>query len=172
MNTMKLRFKSKITSTVYKRGGTLAGKKYSVGKIIGGRIYMHINYIQLLPWEAQVARDRAQMELDRKIKCVSYCPKMNSYTFATSADFDCSYEPTVGDMITIQITEKDQLLVGDLKWSDSIWHHKWMWVGDDYDGFDIRDSYKWSQKYTQYISRPSGSLTKWCEQLNAVPELQ
>mgnify|MGYP001457449761 CR=1 FL=1 len=40
--------------------------------------------------------------------------------------------------------------------SNQIFHHKWMWVGDDYKGFDVGKEYNWSKQWTSKVDNFSG----------------
>lgn len=84
--------------------------------------------------------------------------------FDEAPDFDTAREPHPGDFIEVNISTKE-IRRGH---SDFIWHHKWMWVDDDYTGFDVGESYEWSKQWTQFISHPSGSKKIWESQLSKI----
>ncbi len=51
--------------------------------------------------------------------------------------------------------------------SNYIWHHKWLWVKDDYTGFDIEESYRWSEKWLAVLKEPAdeNGAERWEKQL-------
>ena len=71
--------------------------------------------------------------------------------FDESADFDIAREPTPGKMIAVD----SQGNVAKRK-SNQIFHHKWMWVDDDYKGFDVNKEYSWSKEWTSKVDNFSG----------------
>ena len=54
--------------------------------------------------------------------------------------------------------------------TNQIWHHKWMWVKNDYKGFDVQESYEWSKLWTSKIKDTSGigSIPIWNKKLKDV----
>ena len=95
--------------------------------------------------------------------CLKYDPPSGVLRFDEAPDFDTAREPTVGKMLTIcSVGEATQSK------SSAIWHHKWMWVLDDYSGFDVGESYAWSKKWIGVLTEAAkGSLKSWAEQLQA-----
>ena len=108
--------------------------KGNVGKSIGGGIYVHRNYE-----EDAVPNDilsSAKKELDGfKYNIVKYVPKTGAVTFINSPDFDKADEPMVGDQLLVKQDGSKRLMKpsGD-PW---IYHHKWLWVKDNYKGFNV-----------------------------------
>lgn len=82
--------------------------------------------------------------------------------FDQSADFDTAREPTPGR----QITYSEDGIVGDRE-ENQIFHHKWQWVGEDYTGFNVDDSYEWSRQWVPQIKNFStiGRVENWHDQL-------
>lgn len=152
--------KFKVNKTTYQRSS-----KYGVGKEIGGKIYLHKQYackvvsvdilcaaIQLLPTDFIYNC----LMVDRKRPYV--------IRFDEAPDFDTAREPHPGDMIEVNLDTKEIRHTH----SDFIWHHKWMWVEDDYRGFDVQESYEWSRRWTQHITHPSGSRRVWETQIETL----
>lgn len=153
--------------SVIKRGGSIAGTKYDVGKVIGGKVYMHIDYIETLPSpeQARVALDASGL---RAARCLSYDPQTETYMFSESPDFDKANEPIPGKAVKVEMDGDDVDKVFPAKTINQIWHHKWMWVDDNYNGFDVKASYEWSKTWAAKISNPSGSKPVWLKQLRDV----
>jgi len=155
-------FKRKIngTSTTYQRV-----PKYGVGKPMMGKIYVHKNYAdRVVPVDTL---NRAKEILNRdfpdfKYNCICYNPKVETVVrFDESPDFDTTPEPEVSRYINVDIAANNGQGSSKMGTSHAIWHHKWMWVDDDYKGFDVEDSYNWSQEWTKKISKPSGIRDEW-----------
>ncbi len=81
--------------------------------------------------------------------------------FDEAFDFDTVREPHVGNYVTIfpdgVVKEGNSL---------NIWHHKWLWVRDDYGGFDVDESKRWSEKWLSKVPEiAKGSDVTWNAQL-------
>lgn len=150
--------KFKVGKTTYQRSN-----KFGVGKEIGGKIYVHRKYANMI------------MPIDVLYEAISLLPtgfiynclmfdskKPGVIRFDEAPDFDTAREPHPGNFVEVNINTRE-IRHGH---SNMIWHHKWMWVADDYDGFDVNESYEWSKKWTQVITHPSGSKRVWEQQLN------
>ena len=155
-------FKNAKGSTI-KRGGMIRGDKFPIGKVIGGKVYMHLDYIDTLPSpeQARIALDAA----GGKFKTVSYDPVNEIYMFNEAPRFDVESEPAPMKSVKVEMDGDDVEKVFPAKVINQIWHHKWMWVDDNYRGFDVQESYNWSKQWASKISNPSGSRKVWLKQL-------
>ena len=122
-----------------KRGG--AG--YPIGKVIGGEVYVHKQYESQFP-ENELKEAKAKLPTEFEYHVVKYNPKLKSFSFITSPDFDTNPEPSVTGGFTIKPNVEAKPF-GNNGW---IYHHKWMWVGDDYKGFDVEESKQRSLDWT------------------------
>jgi len=115
-------------------------KRYKniVGKGIGGFVYFHKNYIKEFPWSENIFNKMHYLPHDFQWNVIKYNEKTGSVTFINSPDFDISDEPKSMDNYTVD--NENQLKYYKPPSSPTIWHHKWEWVKDDYNGFDVRDS--------------------------------
>lgn len=127
-----------------RKGSAIKRSKWGVGKDIGGSLYVHINYV---PTEFRDMVDEARMKIlishptfDPNIVRVDY--KKGSVAFYDSPEFDNSNEPAAGEMIVV----KDGV-VAKPRMVKQIWHHKWLWVGDDYRGFNAEEAFKRSENW-------------------------
>jgi len=153
-----------ITPTPLKRGGTILGRNFSVGKVVWKRIYLHRNYA-----ESQIGKDYIRAKsvfdaagLDWNYNTVSYDLTTGAVTFQEAPGFDSSSEPVVGRMITIF---KDGSISKERN-ETQIYHHKWQWVDDNYKGFDVEKSKERSQSYRNAgITSPSGRSNIFAKQL-------
>lgn len=148
------------------KGSPIRRSKYGVGKEIGGDVYLHKQYVdKVIPKELWSAAVDALEESypDFEYNCVRYSPKTQSISFQEAPDFDTAREPVVGDYITY--TPGKPLKKGH---SNYIWHHKWLWVMNDYSGFDVAESWNWSKAWLNTLQETSDGNGKdrWNAQLN------
>ena len=149
--------KFKAGNTTYQRS-----TKYGVGKEIGGKIYLHKNYFHKVISPDLFLKAASLLPYGFVFNCLVINRKRpNIVRFDEAPDFDTSREPHPGRIIEVDVSS---LEIRET-YSDYIWHHKWMWVSDDYKGFDVNASYEWSKKWTSVISHPSGSKRIWDAQL-------
>lgn len=94
-----------------------------------------------------------------EVEIVKVDVKNNKVSFIKSPDWDTAREPLVGDAYMIDLNENAPLRKRTVKITKSkgqIYHHKWMFVADDYQGFDIEESKKWSEKWQSVIPAERG----------------
>ncbi len=154
---MKRKFK--VGKTTYQRS-----KKYGVGKEIGGKIYVHKNYFHLIISPDTFLDAVNQLPYGFIFNCMVIDKKKNTIRFDEAPDFDTAREPHPGNFIEVNLVTKE-IRQGH---SNMIWHHKWMWVMDDYSGFDVEASYQWSKFWTQRVQHPSGSERIWKQQIEDI----
>jgi len=110
--------------------------RFGVGKEIGGAVYVHRSYMDALPEIA--AKCLGFLDDETEYAVVKYAEKAETVSFIQSPNFDIASEPEVGDLITVtfggKTTRRKRL-------SDPyIYHHKWLFVKDEYTGFDVEES--------------------------------
>lgn len=152
-------------------GSRIWYSSFGVGKKVGSKIYVHKDYVlDIISIELlQNAQDILyKYEPDASFNCICYDLKNpNVIRFDEAPRFDADREPYPGIMWTVDVSRIDEgekcYRVG---YSDALWHHKWMWVKSDYDGFDIQSSYEWSKRWLSKLPEvASGYQHKWNEQL-------
>jgi len=113
-----------------------------VGKDIGGAIYLHRNYKGSLPNQEALAKAEEIALVSLPNYNVIKWNKDGTYTFFESPDFDTADEPVAGNYVVVKSN-------GDHKNGSTaaIWHHKWLWVKDDYTGFDVNAAKEHSKKW-------------------------
>jgi hypothetical protein len=141
--------------------------KFGVGKSIGGSVYVHRDYIDRLPQDKiQPALEKVPLDFDYDV--VKLNLKTGGVSFTSSPDFDTADEPTVGRSLIVEPSGHTSIRQ-PAGW---IYHHKWLFVGDDYKGFDVEASKKRSQ---EWMSLPNidysriGKKSYW--DANVVPQL-
>jgi hypothetical protein len=142
-------------------GSKIKRFKNNVGKLIGGSIYVHKNYAELVVPKDTLDKAKELLGDSFEYNCVKFDIKPNVVRFDQAAGFDDDREPFVGNYITV--TTDGKLKKGI---SPYIWHHKWLWVKDDYNGFNVQESKEWSALWLSKFKEPaSGVPQKWEEQL-------
>lgn len=142
--------------------------KYGVGKEIGGAIYVHRQYEDVLPGQVVVAKELLTLAFTYTV--VKYDLKQEVTSFIKCIDFDCADEPTVGESVSVK---KDGSVKHRRPPDDAyIYHHKWLFVMDDYKGFDIEESKRRSRlwlKLDGVDSRRIGRKSYWVK--NVLPRI-
>lgn len=149
------------------KGSKVWYSKFGVGKQVGSKIYFHKSvHNKIVPrdvWDKAVEILESARPL-RGIETVCYDFKRpNIVRFDTCIGFNTQSEPMVGNMIYIDI-DKDRVVKET--YNQQIYHHKWLWVEQDYKGFDVQKSYEWSKCWLSKLPETaSGYPYKWEEQL-------
>ena len=152
-------------NTLYTLKGSII-KRYQdkVGKQIGGKIYVHRKYMRqvisldLLEWILRY------VPYGTKYNTVMWDTKKDIIRFDEALNFNTAREPWAGNFITINVSGKVEK-----GHTEAIWHHKWMWVRDSYNGFNVKESYEWSELWLSRLKEPAnGSMEVWNQQLKEV----
>lgn len=148
------------------KGSVVKRSKYGVGKQMGSQVYLHKDYVSdVIPkkvWE-NALKVLSDADSGFEYNCVMYDTKTGNVRFDEAPDFDESREPIVGDTITVKPD-------GTVKrgHSNYIWHHKWLWVKNDYQGFDVNQSKAWSNKWLGTLTETAdgNGIERWNTQLD------
>jgi len=118
-------------------------RRYGVGKEIGGAVYVHRRYENVFGDVVVIAREHLPEGFDYRV--VKYEARSGKISFVASPDFDIADEPIVGEIVTVKPdgTVKRRKQSAD----PEIYHHKWLFVRDDYDGFDVEASKRRSARW-------------------------
>ncbi len=144
----------------------------NIGKVMGTSYYIHKQYSHLLPSECyQKARSLLEsIEPDFVFDIVKFDTKKESVSFIQCKDFDVIDEPSLQRVITIH---KDGTIKKQKEKEDpQIYHHKWLLVGPDYQGFNIIESmqrsYTWKKVMgvNAEISSRIGTQSYWKQWLS------
>lgn len=136
--------------------------KYGVGKTMGGDTWVHKNYMDKVIPSVILKNALRLLPKDFKYNTVKYTPSTGMIRFEVGENFDTAREPFAG--ACIKVASNGDVIPDK---SNSIYHHKWMWVLDDYTGFDVQASYDWSKYYLEVLKivPKGGSQRVWDEQL-------
>lgn len=115
--------------------------KTGVGKLIGGQLYVHEQYAnEVAPIMGMKDWLRRAIDIasDWDFEVVKFDPKVNKISLLQSPDWNTSPEPQVTAAIIVDQEQNTK------RWnaptSGVIYHHKWLFVKDDYKGFDVEES--------------------------------
>ena len=135
---------------VHTEKGNLIQKspKYGVGKQMGNVIYVHQSAEDIIP-SSFLNNAKEQLPPDFTYSIIKYDSKNDNITFIYSPDWDSASEPIVGNAILVRGDGSKREI--KQKSSPQIYHHKWLFVRDDYSGFDSEES---KQRSRNPHSRP------------------
>jgi len=144
-----------------------------VGKLVGHHLHLHGDYALEAIARIKAAKPdvglRLELALAERIRefpafrfrCLRLDLEWGLVRFDEAPDFDSAREPQVGRWLTVCHDGHASRGV-----SPAIWHHKWLWVRDDYRGFDVAASRAWSARYSPLIAgAPVGSARAFEAQL-------
>ena len=149
------------------KGSKVWYSKFGVGKRVGSKIYVALQYLSDICEEGMIKEAKMILHdhgLDySSFKCACYDLKNSCVIrFDTCPKFDVDNCPVVGWQYTVDT------YFGTVKkrYCEQIYHHKWLWVLEDYEGFDVQKSYEWSKHWLSLLPEvASGYPHKWEEQL-------
>lgn len=138
-------------------------------KRIGGRLYLHASYTKLLDSKLYFDTSRALQAASNMLgefnwNCIRIKPNReggaNEVAFQWAPDFLTAPEPQV--VQTVRCGHNKELDIWTVKdqqvHTNTIWHHKWMWVGPDFKGFNYEDSKRRSELWKRFVAKEE--LTK------------
>lgn len=108
-----------------------------VGKEIGGNTYVHRKYClnQWAPIFIPAVTKQANVRHFSRFNIVKFGRDGKIVSVIDSPDFDTADEPIVKSVLLVKTGKI-------INYNPPYWiyHHKWMMVGDDYEGFDVQAS--------------------------------
>ncbi len=111
-------------------------RRFGVGKEIGGAVYVHRMYEHVLP--AAVAHAKLQIPAGFDYTVIKYVVKDETVSFIACVEFDATDEPSVGEVVTVKADGATSSR--SASFDPWIYHHKWLFVADNYSGFDVAAS--------------------------------
>lgn len=148
------------------RGSTVGrSPRYGVGKFIGGAFYFHKFYAdEAMDREGYFLFNLALEKCPFEFNCVKHNLNTGDVYLVECPEFDTAREPRVGRMFGIRYDDQTTFVT---KSYPQIFHHKWIWVKNDYTGFDISESWEWSKKWLSILKEPAdgSNLNNWEQQL-------
>jgi hypothetical protein len=149
-------------------------KKYNIGKKIGNQIWIHKNYISELMSLDLFEKFRSKIPDNFNYVVLRWDEKKQELAFIESADFNTSNEPLVGDSLRVLFRQNEYVLSKRTTQQKDplIYHHKWLFVKDDYIGFNVEESKLRSIEWKNFLGVNSqvtsriGRLSFWDNWLN------
>ena len=143
-------------------------KEESNMKKIGGAIYIHRSNVDSLDQQQlELVWERLEQLAKTDYPCNSYEVikiKGDAVSFIECEGWDELREPIVGNAYNVK-SDGSVKLTKKREKNPQIYHHKWMFVSDDYDGFDVEKEKEWSKKWQSVVpkglSSSLGSMDKW-----------
>jgi len=129
--------------------------RHIVGKNIGGHVYVHRMYVNDIFPELTDVIDEIHDVNFNLLKIPTNDDDRKEYIFLVNCkDFDHVNEPRVG---TIYKYEFGTGIVHVKDYSFFVYHHKWLWVKDDYTGFNVKKAIERSITWRK-LNPPSSSI--------------
>ena len=160
------------------KGGMSRDKRFGVGKRVGNNVYMHSNYIGLLPEESRklIASTLDSLNSEESgWSIVKYNTKTEDFSLIKSTDFDTANEPRIEKSVKYN---KATGVLGTPRTGSTVYHHKWLFVDNDYKGFDVEQSMLRTDEINKKmdelnINRSTiGSVNNWNAILNNMGMMQ
>ena len=111
----------------------------NVGKLIGGNLYVHKSAENVIDG---LNKFKKRLPKDFTYDVVKFDKKENVTSFIKSPDFNTVAEPLATTGVRVPVTGP----VKELK-INQLYHHKWLFVPDNYKGFDVEDSIRRSLRW-------------------------
>ena len=138
----KDRYENYQDATITLIKGKVKIKEHKGYKEIGGCKYTHKSNINTLTGLGLLEVQKV-LPKDFTYDILKLDLKNNTITLVSSPDFDTAREPIVADAYKIDCNTGE---IKFIKGKGQIYHHKWMFVKPDYEGFDIKESKRWSRE--------------------------
>lgn len=126
------------------KGSIIKRSKYNVGKDIGDSIYIHKDYVNDIISDPIYEEFRKHLRDNFSFNILKIKKDLSYITFINSKDFDTSNEPALYESIKVDKNGISKYIKYD-EFNPPIYHHKWLFVKDDYKGFDVEESKKRSR---------------------------
>jgi hypothetical protein len=121
---------------------------YGAGKRMGPSIYLHKSALDAVPGLREKIESRGYTEADFDVvKFNDFPTSSGNISLIRCSEFDAVDEPAVESSIILYPdgTERRwKAPQGDKAW---IYHHKWLFVLPEYEGFDVEESEQRSRKW-------------------------
>ena len=154
-----------------KKIGIFRSSNTPVGKVMGNNIWVHKDYVSLLPQFVDIFDAASSVVPDNfEFDIVRFDKRGGDVCFISSPDFITSSEPIVSRTLKVNVDEFGvSLAQPPTKKQDNplIYHHKWLFVPDSSNLFNVEESMKRSLEWKSVlgvdktISSKIGRLDFW-----------
>jgi hypothetical protein len=118
-------------------------RRYGVGKEIGYAVYVHRDYEDRLGQTVEWAKRHLPEHYEYSV--VKLNQRNDSVSFIQCPGFDLDHEPAITAIVVVNATGQVQRRTTPA--DPYIYHHKWLFVPDDYRGFDVAASKARSEQW-------------------------
>jgi len=125
--------------------GTLIKRYKDVGKKMGDDLYLHKNYANEYIDKDFYNKLKSNLPNGVEFNIIKFNSKNETISFIYSPDFDTADEPIVSN--AYKVTKDGNVTLTREKSTPQIYHHKWMFVKDDYKGFNVGKSIERSREW-------------------------
>lgn len=148
---------------------------FGVGKRIGGNLWLHKSYADEVINQDLFRGAESKLPDWFDYDVIRVSRDQSEICFICSPDFDSSNEPLVSDSFKVKVIEGREAKIlshTKLQKDPLIYHHKWIFVKDDYSGFSVSDSKKRSLEWkialgvSRSLSSKIGRMSFWDSWLN------
>jgi hypothetical protein len=150
-------------------------RRFGVGKEIGYAVYVHRDYEDRLGQTAEWAKRHLPEHYEYSV--VKLNQRNDSVSFIQCPGFDFEHEPAITAILVVNASGQVQRRTTPA--DPYIYHHKWLFVADDYRGFDVAASKARSEQWIALgeVDRSRiGRKSYWEDyvvpRLNKPPEVQ
>ena len=162
-----------MVRTLHTNKGT-AIRRYrgDVGKQVGNSLYFHRAYWSGFLGTATWSRVlQIASQNDFEFSCVMTSPGRIRLDEAPGFDAERDPGPVAWKAIVSASGDPYDATTGtpriEAGATGAVFHHKWLWVRDDYPGFDVEESFAWSRTWLETLTEPARgqSAQAWRDQL-------
>lgn len=146
----------------------LRSKRFGIGKEIGYAVYLHRDYDDRLGEPVEWAKRHLPEHYEYTV--VKLNQRNDAVSFIDCPNFDSEHEPVIRGIVVVNADGSVQRRTMPL--DPYIYHHKWLFVADDYTGFDVERSKDRSRCWTSLpdVDRSRiGKKSYW--EANVVPRI-
>lgn len=118
-------------------------RRYGVGKEIGYAVYVHRDYEDRLGKTVEWAKRHLPEHYEYSV--VKLNQRNDSVSFIHCPGFDVEHEPAITAIVVVNASGQVQRRTTPT--DPYIYHHKWLFVADDYQGFDVAESKSRSEQW-------------------------
>lgn len=122
--------------------GLKRNSKFNIGKTMGENLWLHKNYSDLFISKDKLKFFTSLLPFDFDFDVIRFNLKKNEICFIKCIGFDELDEPILDSSYKITEENDNFILSNEVVHGENplIFHHKWMFVLDDYQGFDVEKS--------------------------------
>ena len=118
-------------------------RRYGIGKEIGYAVYVHRDYEDRLGATVEWAKRHLPEHYEYSV--VKLNQRNDSVSFIQCPGFDVEHEPAITAILVVNATGQVQRRTTPV--DPYIYHHKWLFVLDDYSGFNVAESKTRSERW-------------------------